>query len=955
MKQQKIETSKPIGDTVKTTTCYMCACRCGIRVHLRDGKIRYIDGNPNHPVNKGVLCGKGSAGIMHHYSPARLSKPLRRVGARGEGKFEEIEWEDALRLATGWLSEVRNTDPRRLAFFTGRDQSQALTGYWAAQFGTPNFAAHGGFCSVNMAAGGLYSIGGSFWEFGEPDWEHARLLLLFGVAEDHDSNPIKIGLGKMKARGAKVISVNPVRTGYSAVADEWIGVRPGTDGALIGALIHELLRTDRIDLEFLARTTDASWLVIQNPGNSDDGQIFRNEDGQPMAWDGINNKLMPARTPEAKISLIGERELPGGKKAKSVFQLLAERYLAPEHSPETVAAITDVPADRIREIAREIASAALDDPMEIQQPWTDWRGVRHETMTARPVSIHAMRGISAHSNGFDTCRLLHVLQMLIGAVDAPGSFRYKAPFPRPIPPGPKPAGKLSQIKAGEPIPGMPLGFVGGPEDLLLDENGGPVRIDHAFSWEAPLSAHGLMHMVIENAGNANPTPVDVLFMYMANMGWNSSMNVANTLKNLTAIDEASGEYRIKHVIYSDAFWSETVAYADLIFPDTTYLERWDAISLLDRPISDAEGPADAIRQPILEPDRDVRAFQDVIIELGYRLGLPAFTTNSGEPKYPGGYADYIVNHERNPGIGPLAGWRGEDGESSGIGAPNPDQLDRYIKNGSFWKHHLDPDQRYFKHSNKRYLEWAKEIGFIPSADPIVLRIYSEPLQAFRRAAQGHGEVQPPNSETRKRILENFDPIPRWRPPLNGLEDPEGNYPLHAITQRPMAMYHSWGSQNAWLRQIHTSNRLFVARELAEKLGLKDGGWAYVKSPTGRIKARIKTMEGVNPRTVWTWNAIGKRRGAWGLSEDAPESNEGFLLNHLISELLPKEDGIQWPNTDPVTGQAAWFDLRVQLEPAPAGAETTEPLAPPLPQNPTNRSRPKYLTYGADFRFKDPVQ
>ena len=955
MKQEKIETSRPVADTVKTTTCYMCACRCGIRVHLRDGKIRYIDGNPDHPVNKGVLCGKGSAGIMHHYSPARLSKPLKRVGARGEGKFEEIEWEEALRLATGWLSEVRNNDPRRLAFFTGRDQSQALTGFWAAQFGTPNFAAHGGFCSVNMAAGGLYSIGGSFWEFGEPDWENARMLLLFGVAEDHDSNPIKIGLGKMKARGAKVVSVNPVRTGYSAIADEWIGVRPGTDGALIGALIHELLRTDRIDLEFLAQTTDASWLVIQNPGQADHGQVVRDDEGQPLSWDGINNKLVPARSVEAKLALIGERDLPGGQKAKSVFQLLAERYLEPEHSPEAVSKLTDVPAERIRHLAQEIATAAFDDPMEIQQPWTDWRGVRHESMKGRPVSIHAMRGISAHSNGFDTCRLLHVLQMLLGAVDAPGSFRYKAPFPKPIPPGPKPAGKLSQIKAGEPIPGMPLGFVGGPEDLLLDEIGGPIRIDHAYSWEAPLSAHGLMHMVIENAGKANPTPVDVLFMYMANMGWNSSMNVANALKNLTAIDESTGEYKIKHFIYSDAFWSETVSYADLVLPDTTYLERWDAISILDRPISDAEGPADAIRQPVVEPDRDVRAFQDVVIDLGYRLGLPAFTTDNGSPRYPGGYADYIVNHERAPGVGPLAGWRGEDGERSGVGSPNPNQLDRYIKNGAFWKHHLEPDQRYFKHSNKNYLEWAKGMGFIPSADPIVLRIYSEPMQAFHQAAAGHGEIQPPTAEARQRILENFDPIPRWRPPLSGLEDPSGDYPLHAITQRPMAMYHSWGSQNAWLRQIHTSNRLFVARELAESLGLKDDDWAYVKSPTGKIKARIKTMEGVNPRTVWTWNAIGKRRGAWGLSDDAPESNEGFLLNHLISELLPKSNGIQWPNADPVTGQAAWFDLRVQLEPAPVGADMTEPLAPSLPQNPSSGKRPNLLQYGAAFKTKGQVQ
>src|SRR6185503_6893953 len=133
------------------------------------------------------------------------------------------------------------------AFFTGRDQSQALTSHFARRFGTMNFAAHGGFCSVNMAAAGLYSVGGAFWEFGEPDWDHAKYFMLFGVAEDHDSNPIKTGLARLKARGAKFVSINPVKTGYSAIADEWVGIRPGTDGLFILALIHELLRADKID------------------------------------------------------------------------------------------------------------------------------------------------------------------------------------------------------------------------------------------------------------------------------------------------------------------------------------------------------------------------------------------------------------------------------------------------------------------------------------------------------------------------------------------------------------------------------------------------------------------------------------------------------------------------------------------------------------------------------------
>ena len=76
---------------------------------------------------------------------------------------------------------MRATDPKQFALFTGRDQMQALTGLFARQFGTPNYAAHGGFCSVNMAAGGLYSIGGAFWEFGEPDWDRSRLFLMFGA------------------------------------------------------------------------------------------------------------------------------------------------------------------------------------------------------------------------------------------------------------------------------------------------------------------------------------------------------------------------------------------------------------------------------------------------------------------------------------------------------------------------------------------------------------------------------------------------------------------------------------------------------------------------------------------------------------------------------------------------------------------------------------------------------
>ncbi|RVC40983.1 formate dehydrogenase, partial [Mesorhizobium sp. M4A.F.Ca.ET.090.04.2.1] len=746
-----VDTSPSVSDRIAKTTCYMCACRCGIDVHIKDGKVRYINGNKDHPVNRGVICGKGSAGIMQHYSPARLTKPLLRSGPRGSGEFREIEWEEAFSIATERLSAIRRSDPKRLAFFTGRDQSQSLTGWWASQFGTPNFAAHGGFCSVNMAAGGLYTIGGSFWEFGEPDWDNTKYFMLFGVAEDHDSNPIKIGLGKLKARGAKVVSINPCRTGYNAIADDWIGIRPGTDGLFVLALVHELLKAGRVDLDYLLRYTNAHLLVIQEPGGADDGLFVRDGAGHPLAWDRIAKTPVQAADPNAKPALTGSHTV-NGRRCVPVFQLIADRYLDDSHSPDAVAGRCGVAADTIRRIAAELAHVAFEQTIELPVAWTDWAGRRHETIKGRPVSMHAMRGISAHSNGFHTCRAIHLLQVLLGTVDVPGGFRFKPPYPRCAPPGPKPAGK--HVRPMTPLEGMPLGFVCGPDDLLVDETGTPTRIDKAYSWEAPLAAHGLMHSVIRNAWAGDPYRIDTLLMYMSNVAWNSSMNTVETIRMLTDKD-ASGAYKIPFIIYSDAYYSETVPFADLVLPDTTYLERHDCISLLDRPISHADGPGDAIRYPVVEPDRDVRPFQSVMIELGARLGLPGFVNADGSPKYRD-YADYIVNHERTPGIGPLAGWRGKDGSAIGRGEANPDQLQRYIDNGGFWHHDFSADQRYYKMGNRAYLDFAVQMGFIAKAEPVVFQLYSEPMQRFRLAARGHGKVRPPEAE-RTRIETYMDP------------------------------------------------------------------------------------------------------------------------------------------------------------------------------------------------------
>ncbi len=168
------------------------------------------------------------------------------------------------------------------------------------------------------------------------------------------------------------------------------------------------------------------------------------------------------------------------------------------------------------------------------------------------------------------------------------------------------------------------------------------------------------------------------------------------------------------------------------------------------------------------------------------------------------------------------------------------------------------------------------------------------------------------------------------------------FPLHAITQRPMFMYHAWGSQNAWLRQIAARNYLYLHPDTAARHGVRDDDWVHVDSHNGRITVPVKLAANVQPDTVWTWNAIGKRRGAWKLSPDAPEGNQGFLLNHLISDRTPRAD---YANADPVTGQAAWFDLRVRIAKADA-REASEPQFAPLPRGAAPEDT---LRYGANLR------
>jgi anaerobic selenocysteine-containing dehydrogenase len=951
--------SEDIGSLeVKTTTCYMCACRCGIRVHMRNGEVRYIDGNPEHPLNHGVICAKGASGVMKQQSPARLTMPLRRRPGteRGDGEFDEITWDEVFAILERRLRRIRATDPKKFALFTGRDQMQALTGLFAKQFGTPNYAAHGGFCSVNMAAGMIYTIGGSFWEFGGPDLDRAKLFVMIGTAEDHHSNPLKIAISKFKRGGGRFVSINPVRTGYSAIADEWVPIRPGTDGALLLALIHVIIATGLYDREFLARYTNAGELVNQTPDDDDFGLFAMNPEGDVLNpdyphnkfwWDRHGDKVVPTHTPGADPRLNGEYALPDGKRVKPAFQLLVERVA--DYTPEWAAEITGIPAATIRRLAHEMGVTARDQKIHLPIAWTDSWGVEHSTVTGNPVAFHAMRGLAAHSNGFQTIRALAILMSLLGTIDRPGGFRHKAPFPRAIPPIAKPPRGPQDVRPDMPLEGMPLGFPADPNDLCVEDDGTPVRIDKGFSWEHPLSVHGLMHNVITNAWRGDPYRIDTLLIFMANMAWNSSMNTSSVREMLNDKDE-SGEYKIPFLVVCDAFQSEMTAFADLVLPDTTYLERHDVMSILDRPISEFDGPVDAVRIPVVPPTGQCKPFQEVIIELASRLKLPAFTTPEGERKFKD-YPDFVVRYETAPGsgIGFLAGWRGADGSKSVCGEPNPKQWEMYEKNNCVFHHQLPPSYQYMRNWNQGYMDWSKSVRMRRDADPILIHIYSDVLQKFRLAALGKRPGKQPPEHLRERIATYFDPLPFFHEPLEAQVTDRELYPLNAVTQRPMAMYHSWDSQNAWLRQIHAHNYLFVNPVTARAQGIADDDWIWVESRWGKVRCMCRYSEAVEPGTVWTWNAIGKAAGAWQLGPGSNESRKGFLLNHLISEELPLGTGPGTvSNSDPVTGQAGWYDVRVRIYKAGPDepAETSPQFKPLHPYPGTTSKRRAWQAYFA---------
>ena len=499
-------------------------------------------------------------------------------------------------------------------------------------------------------------------------------------------------------------------------------------------------------------------------------------------------------------------------------------------------------------------------------------------MTGRPVAMHAMRGSRRIPTAFRPAAPSTCCSCFSARRD-PRRLPLRAALPqagrRPPEAAPQGHPRLSARRPAARLPPRPRGFA-------IDADGRPKRIDKAFSWEAPLAAHGLLHTVIANAAAGDPYPIEVLFLYMANMAWNSSMNTAETMAMLTATD-ASGEYRIPNIIVADAYSSEMVAFADLVLPDTTYLERHDC-SQPARP-ADLRARRRRRRHPLAGGGpRPRRAPVPVGAARPRRAPqLPGMAEPDGTPTYAD-YADYITRHQRRPGVGPLAGWRGADGAPAAAAPPTRTSSPATSPTAASGRRTSRAEAAYFKPWNAAYQDWAVAMGFFDMPQPYLFQLYAEPLGRFQAAALGKGDRQPPE-HLRDRLARAMAPLPVWYPPLSDAGLDADAFPLHAVTQRPAAMYHSWGGQNAWLRQIHGENALYVPGPVWEALGFQPGDWATssrrtpaspCRSPAWTRRTRIPSGPGTPSPSA----------PAPGRSPPTPGSHPRFLLNHLIPDRLP---------------------------------------------------------------------
>ncbi|RMG41995.1 MAG: hypothetical protein D6725_00380 [Planctomycetota bacterium] len=241
--------------------CQLCSTVCGIIGYVKDGRLLKIEGNPKDPNSRGHLCARGQAGLNHQYHPERLLYPLKRVGARGEGRWRRISWDEALDEIAERLRAIRESGhPEDFAFHQGRSRSKDAVARFLRAFGTPTQLNHRALCSGARRAANLTYLWESDWDLN--DVENAKYILNFGsnafeAHQGHVPFANRIQNGRFR-NGAKLVTFDVRLSNMAGASDEWFAPFPGTDGAIALAMAHTILKENLHDEEFIHRWTNVT-------------------------------------------------------------------------------------------------------------------------------------------------------------------------------------------------------------------------------------------------------------------------------------------------------------------------------------------------------------------------------------------------------------------------------------------------------------------------------------------------------------------------------------------------------------------------------------------------------------------------------------------------------------------------------------------------------------------------
>jgi anaerobic selenocysteine-containing dehydrogenase len=836
---------------------------CPVYYTVRDGTVTDVEAVPMEEGGIGNLCPRGMASIQFEYSPTRLLYPLKRVGKRGEGKWERISWDQACKEVAEkiyLMSKTYGPETFVLPGRTGRQDMGWIACRVARTIGTPNnYYGVTQLCLIPQFHEEV-QYGNYLTQKCSTD-PNTALFVSFGFEFTTYADPI---LGKFQTlarrQGMKCIALDPVCGVNPSKADLWLPVRPGTDLAYCLCVINYLIKTNQYDAAFMKEWTNVAFLV--NPengallterdtreGGSDKRYLFWDtKSGSPKYWDaeevqwesGLSGRahydacverwrskkgsteLSPARLPQdVDPALFGAYEvtLKDGTvvTAQPAFQQLADSVK--EWDIERTEAVTGIPADRIEASCQMIA-------------------------TIKPVEIHSgVQYMSTNTSQF--LMAVTVLKTMTGCIDVPGGNSFVQFYP--VEPSAFPGEwDISYNEGLDPeMKRKRLGYYEHPIGC------GAFHDEYWINWlpQRPENADALCNIpdigaVLRAAETGDPYPVHGIIAISSN--W--LMHDPGTPRWLRLLED---EEKIQLHVVTEMVMTPTAEMADYVFPAATWMER----NYLEFGVAGAT-PFKNFYRKAVEPRGEAK--QDYYF--GARL---AYELEKLDPRYNN---DCLLNPETSFYF---AGERGKLWENDDI----DEERDRLCR--MFLGKDLDTCL------NERKV-------FVPDYEP------GAQHQRYLVAGRFPTDTGKINVFSTVHGRFGFSPLPVYTEPLESpisRPDLAKDYPLVLSTgKRQPGYFHSEFRQLPLMRQLSPTPEAMMNSETAAEYGLKDGDWAWVETPptNGRELGPHRVMGRVSCRVMMRPGMVTYSQHAWWRPEKSATDDLHGALEWNAEVLLDCE-------------------------------------------------------------------